>query len=527
MSASSFDSNDRGGIAPPDDNSRRLGSNESTGEDGPARRFGNLRLLQIGTVVFLLPDILLAGGFGPFAAGMVLLGCVTTALLSWRSEPPRHGLLAAPIDLPTLAGCATLALVLLILGGETHLLYANLDWLTRDAVLSDLSRQGFPLFYRYEDQDYLLRAPLGMYLLPAAIGHFAGLTAAHVALLAQNAFLLALCLYFVAQLSKARKPAFLLVFVLFSGLDIAPQLLMHGLAVPDHLEWWNGFFQYSAHVTQLFWVPNHALPSWWFAVLLLLFMRGEAELSTLLAAFVATLLWSPLATIGAAPFLAISALRSWRVLFAPRNLIGAFAALCFLPVAVYLTIDAGSVRHMWLTFAEGFALAYLAFIVVEIPHAAIVFAAWTKIEAGDRLLIAAAIAVLLVLPFYSFGAANDLAMRASIVALFLLAFGFAKAATSTPRDGGLLASVISIIVIVSAATPLLEVRRAVVVPAFAISDCNLLTSWKKTDPRVFPTNYLARLAAVPAWLVEPNAARLEIEDRKCWPDHLLLDDSRK
>lgn len=496
----------------------------------PAAQVGvsNLRLLQGSSLTFLVPNAILAFGFGAAPAGVVLFGCFLAAFILLRLERKRDGLLAAPIELATLGGCAAAAAALLLLAGETHLLFTNWDWLIRDGVLSDLVRQGFPAFYCYESQDYLLRAPLGMYLLPAAVGHFGGLKAAHLALLAQNASLLALCLYFVALLaSTARRPVFLLLFVLFSGLDALPQLLLHGLEIPDHLEWWAGFIQYSSHVTQLFWVPNHALPGWWLAVLLLLFVRGEMDFAVLLATFAATPLWSPLSALGAAPLVALLGLPLGRVLFAPRILAAGLAGLALAPVAIYLTLDATAVRREWLVFQDGFALLYAVFIAVEIPQAAIVVAAWSKIERCDRALVAAAIAILLVIPVYLFGPSNDLAMRASITPLFLLAFAFAKVATSTPRDGRPLASIISAVAIVSAATPLVEVKRALVEPAYAISDCGFLTAWKKADPTTWPANYLARIAAVPSWLMKPSEARLTVEDKTCWPDHPRLSDSPK
>ena len=487
----------------------------------------NLRLLQAGVLVFLLGDVALAFGFGPLAAAFVLAGCALAVCLLFAFRPRPGSLLAAPVDAKRLAACLALAAVLLLLGGETHLFYANLDWLARDAVLSDLARQGFPLFYRYGGEDYLLRAPLGMYVLPAVVGRFAGLSAAHLALFAQNALLLGLCLYLVALLAGRRVAPFLALFILFSGVDVLPQLLREGLNMPGHLEWWNSSLQYSSHVTQLFWAPNHMLPGWWMALLLLFVARGEIDLAVLAILFSASLLWSPLAAAGAAPLAAFSALRLGRGLFAPRNLAAAFAGLLFLPIALYLTIDAGAVKHEWLLFLPGFALLYAAFLLVEIPHAAIVYAARARLAASDGPLLCAAVAVLLLLPFYSFGPNNDLAMRASTPALLLLAFAFAEIAVATPRDGGLLASAISALAIVSAATPALEIKRALVSPAFAISDCNLLTSWRKSDPHVFPTNYLARVATLPPWLAAREGVRLELEERRCWPDHPHLPDSRK
>ncbi|TDX67385.1 hypothetical protein EDE12_101930 [Methylosinus sp. sav-2] len=487
----------------------------------------NLLLLQLGVLVFLLSNAALAFGFRAIAATPILAGCALAAFLLFSFRPKQNGLLAAPIDTKTLTACLALAVALLLLGGETHLFYANLDWLVRDAVLSDLTRQGFPLFYRYEGQDYLLRAPLGMYLIPATIGHYAGLVGAHIAMLAQNALLLGLCLYFIAKLAGARAAPFLALFILFSGLDILPQLLHEGLELPDHLEWWNSSIQYSSHVTQLFWVPNHALPGWWAALLLLLLAREEIDLALLAILFAASLLWSPLAAVGAAPLIGFCALRLRHALFSWRNIAAAAAGLCFLPIALYLTVDAESVKHGWLAATPGFALLYLAFILVEIPQAAILLAARDAIAKSDRALIGASVVVLLALPFYYFGPNNDLAMRASMPALFLLAFAFAGVAVSTPRDGGRLASLISAIVIVAAATPAMEIKRALVSPAFAISDCDLLTSWRKTDPSIFPTNYLARLEKLPAWLGAASEARLEIERRSCWPAHPHLPDSRK
>jgi hypothetical protein len=277
----------------------------------------------------------------------------------------------------------------------------------------------------------------------------------------------------------------------------------------------------------LFWVPNHALPGWWTSLLLLLLAREEIDLAILAGLFAATLLWSPLAAAGAAPLIALGALRLGRGLLTPRNVAAGAAGLCFLPIALYLTIDAGSVPHGWLSATPGFLLLYAAFILVEIPHAGIVLARWTSFAESERALLAASLAVLLLLPLYSFGPNNDLAMRASIPALFLLAFAFAEIAIATPRDGGLFASAISALVIVSAATPAMEIKRALVSPAFAISDCNLLTSWRKTDSHVFPTNYLARAATAPPWLATSAGVRLELEERRCWPDHPYLPDSRK
>ncbi len=501
-----------------------------------AARLRNLSLLRVAAFLFLLPNALVGLGLGFVPAGVILLGCALAAFIMMRIEPrDQEKFLAAPIDAATLAVCAALALAVCLLGGEAHLFYTNADWLIRDGVLADLVNHGFPVFYRYAEQDYLLRAPLGMYMTPALVGRVFGLAAAHFALLAQNAVIVAIALYFVARLSNARKLPFVLLFVAFSGADIVGIALdelyffVHtGVVEPiSHIEWWNKHLQYSSHITQLFWAPNHALPGWWFATLTLLYARREVDLATLMTSFAAMLFWSPLSMLGALPFLALFGLELLpRKILAPRVLLAAGAGVLFLPIALYLTIDAGEVPHRFLFGVQGFAALYLCFLAIEIPHVAILAATWSKIEPCDRRILTLAVALLCVLPIYTFGPSNDLVTRASIPALFLLAFAFSRVAILVPRDNGRLATCISVIVILSAITPMLEIKRSFG-GAYEISDCNFLTSWRKADPETKPSNYLARTEIVPAWLVENKDARVTIEERRCWPSHPFLDEKRK
>jgi len=60
---------------------------------------------------------------------------------------------------------------------RTAFLFRALDWRVRDAVLADLTRSSFPIGYNIDGVDYILRAPLGMYMFPAAVGHVFGCSA--------------------------------------------------------------------------------------------------------------------------------------------------------------------------------------------------------------------------------------------------------------------------------------------------------------------------------------------------------------
>ncbi len=117
---------------------------------------------------------------GPF--GLVLLAVAPFFRL--RSDQPDG--LAKSQGARLSAACAVAAFALTTIGGEGRLFPATADWLIRDAILHDLVQQAWPFAYRIDGKDWTLRAPLGMYLIPALCGKLAGLFAAHLALWAQN-----------------------------------------------------------------------------------------------------------------------------------------------------------------------------------------------------------------------------------------------------------------------------------------------------------------------------------------------------
>lgn len=501
----------------------------------------NFHLFAAVAILLLASNAIFATALQPAPAALVLVGCATLGALILRMPHATCTLFRASVDWRVYAACGACGAALCILGGQAHFLYSTTDWLVRDAVLHDVVASGFNIVYRYGEQDYLLRAPLGLFTIPAVAGRAFGVYAAHLVMLAQNAFILSTIVYFLVSLAQARKAPMLLLFFLFSGMDIVGVMVAEAVSLSrggefmsfNHIEWWLNFFtsarlQFSSHITQLFWAPNHMIPGWLFGMLALLYVRKEVDLAVLLGSFTLLLLWSPLAMIGALPFIALFALeRGFEVLSGRRVWLAAIGGLCFLPVAIYLTTDAGQVPHGWLIGQDFFALIYIAVVAIELPQIAIVLAGWRLLEPGDRRLMGVAIASLLAFPLYSFGPYNDLSMRGSIAPLFLLAFAFARVAVLTPRDNGRFATAIGVVVILSFATPMLEIQDAFN-PRYAISDCNLLTAWHKTYRSQLPTNYWSRVEKTPSWLITPGAAApLTLEDRKCWPDHPLLGDAMK
>ena len=119
-----------------------------------------------------------------------------------------------------LALSLSVGLAFCLLGGEGHFLFSETDWLTRDAVLADLVRSGTTVLYHYDVQNYVLYAPLGMYLLPSAVGRLYGFFAAHINLLGQNTVIFGVIFYLVAGLGGLRALPFILFLIGVGGLDM-------------------------------------------------------------------------------------------------------------------------------------------------------------------------------------------------------------------------------------------------------------------------------------------------------------------
>jgi hypothetical protein len=494
-------------------------------------------LLIVGSAIFLLSNALLVSALTPPIGLLVLIGCVASLWIVVKATAGGDpGLLAARIAPRTLALCWGAGLALCVLGGEGHFFFANYDWLYRDAVLADLVRQPFPVTYQYHGAEYVLRAPLGMYLIPAAVGKLLGLAAAHLALLVQNATILALMLALLAAMAPQRRAVFCFVFVTFSGVEILGRLLQDAgtgsswwpVHAHEHLGWWNPLFQYTNHLTQIFWVPNHSFPGWWLAALSILYVRREIGSAAIVVAPAFLLFWSPLTIVGALPIIGFLVLhrelRSLDVgnLVAPRMLAAYAAALCFLPVAAYLAADAETVPHLWLVAGDRFWSIYVVFVIVQIPQAAVVALSWRRLDADLRLLSMLAIGMLLLIPIYRLGANNDFSMRASILPLALLAFVFASiVAQLCWRDGVKPIAAVAVILSLGSFAPALEIQRALMMNAFAVSDCNLLTAWHQLAPDQWLANYFARDDRAPAWLLarSSTAAPARLEGRQCWSDH--------
>lgn len=470
---------------------------------------------------------LLAALFACFAGGQLLLLAflglthpalwiaaslltVLLILLVARSESA-----LPPVPLQRLTLLFGFALILYALGGEGRFFYANIDWQVRDAAMRDMIVNPWPFAYQADGRPLeLLRAPIGMFLLPALGGKLGGIRAGELVLLVQNAMMLAILLSLGSSLfaSSRQRIIALLLLTFFSGSDILLNIAVHGVP-QDHLEFTLPGLQYSSHVTQAFWVPQHALAGWVGALLLLLWHRKLIPLWPMLALLPLTALWSPLPLIGMMPFAAfagISALRSGGLRIADFAL-PALAVLLAFPALVYLAAapDVVGFHLIGQPWPNWFVFVLSECLIFAVPLLL------ARREA-DWPLIALAALLLLILPFGQIGWSSDFVMRASIPALLILAF----AATEALITGGLPVRYrvwLGLAFAFGSLTGGHEIARALTNPPSPRGACSIFGVWNISFGQYPKGSYLAPLDQVPALVRPVHPALVPIHDpQPCW-----------
>jgi hypothetical protein len=429
------------------------------------------------------------------------------AITAFLAHAAARGL-SGQIPLRRLIACLAIAFALLLVGGEGRFFYANLDWQVRDAVLRDLAVHPWPFAYATDAGTQLLRAPIGVYLLPALAAKLRGQAGGDIALLAQNSLLLGMLLALASSLFETRRARIiaLATFLAFSGLDIVGQALTGHLGdfTPTaHIEGWNRT-QYSSTITLLFWVPQHAIAGWIPAVAFLRWRTGRLRIGALVATLPLVALWSPFGTLGALPFIVgagLADLSARRVRAADVALAAAAVALC-LPGLLYLTA-AGDAVGMHI-----FPLAPQSWVLLEaLEVAPFLLFAW---RFGSNRFggwpLALVTACLLLMPFGQIGWSIDFTMRAAIPAFAILIAQLADilggTAASTARKAALVA-----VLAIGAVTGVTEIVRGLTFSTAPPPHCGFSRAWDQSFSGFPKDSYIAALDKVPA-AIRPANPRL-------------------
>lgn len=480
-----------------------------------------LLLLMFGW--FALDQLLLWQFLGLQSPVLAIMGTTIFVLIGWHISKAAANLPDVPLI--RLGLCLSFALLLFALGGEGRFFYANIDWQVRDAVLRDMAINPWPFVYVTDaKQPDLLRAPIGMFLVPALAFKAWGARAGDMVLLLQNSLLLASILSLGAHLFAAtsQRVIALLVVTFFSGLDLIGQLIFHGRP-EDHLEFWFDWLQFSSHITQAFWVPQHGLAGWTAALLFLLWQRDQLPLWIMLSILPLTALWSPLALIGAMPFVLYAAAQTIQNRSLSVADFGWPSLICWavLPSLVYLGAagDGVGIRLYSVPLASYIVFMGLELLVWLLPlknYAESNLQAKVNGSLFSYSVLAIVTLVLVLCPFVQIGWSLDFMMRASIPSLAILSVLVADAILRSSTCSGLRVWLV-LMAIVGSATGLSEVARAISQPSSPRGVCSFFGAWDQNFAHYPKGSYLAPLDHVPELIRPQNPSWVRVADPPiCW-----------
>jgi len=402
----------------------------------------------------------------------VLLVIAISPLLRgpWRPDLSRDRLLRHAAIL----GLALAWLMLTGAGGvfDTN---TNADWIKNDAILLDMSRSPWPTLLPTEGNrpEPLLRYYLGYYMVPALAGRWLGAAALNWAVpLWTFAGTGLLALLFARHFRGWAVLLALAILMLFSGMDILRVLLLQDLDGihfgRSHIEWDYGqglHVQYSSNMVGLMYVPQHFIATGLYCLLLLELRQHRGLLGACGVLFAACLFWSPFVAIGLLPLLLVLlADHGLRPFLSWQNFLAAVPLAILL--LVYLFSGSANFPQGWLweKYTAGQLLAWLPLFFFN-QFGLLALLLWVlRPELRRDGLFHAALATLLLLPWYHYGYFNDLAMRASLPALFLLCY-FSAETICRDWPQGMLARprgallTLFIVLCAGAVTPAFEVAR--------------------------------------------------------------------
>jgi len=362
---------------------------------------------------------------------------------------------------------AGLSAACLVLGGAGGFTAIPGDWEKHFAILNFLLKNDWPPTITSAAGDVeVLRYSLGWYLVPALVAKAVG--AHNVDLFSAGWSLIGLTIFFSLAADFwpgwKGKIAGPVVFLLFSGMDYVGTQVTGYMLMPTHWEWWAGWMQYTANLTSLFWVPQHALPAWLIIALLLKQWETPTLLEHAAGLLAVAAFWSPFVAVGLAPFYIVLLCRyglrpislHWRPI--------AEVLIVGIPLMLYLISGTGELMRGFIwqnpcvllphsppcfspsSYALVMALEVLPFVVLGLIA-----------QPTLRPLIFAAAAALAIFPIYRLGIYNDLTMRGSAPAIGLLAIVTVRAALT---QKAWLAVATWAILTVGAVTPIGEIQTA-------------------------------------------------------------------
>lgn len=311
------------------------------------------------------------------------------------------------------------------------------DWLKHDAVLCDLVKKSWPVLYENDGEKSMLVYYIAQYLVPAAVGKLVGsVRIAEIALLIWNEIgLILVYLHVVSYLKIVDyiKQAFTALIIPFFSVPLwLSELVLKLFEAENRVgqsEWFYRYgditLQYSNNYTLLRWVFPQALSAW---IIIMLFLEYKDNIEDYLLLMLPGVIYATLSFVGIVPFACVYAIealikgkdfRTWILkILSIENIIvllsqGLVFALYFM--GNVLSEKPSDIGFKRVSYAGSWDV-YFVFVLVNVA----IYAFVLYKDNRKSSVYFVAVATLMILPFFRMGRYNDLGMRSSIPALFVL-----------------------------------------------------------------------------------------------------------
>lgn len=368
-----------------------------------------------------------------FSLPYVLLSAValTVLVFCWCRSIPAQSSFSMP-------SIETTALMLLVAMVVTYLCVVSppnvWDWEKNFALFNSLIASSWPPTVKLSEESWVLRYYLAWYAVPALLAKIFGsqlLTVFTVIWTAAGVFI-ALLLAFKNLHKVSHLLIAMTVFFLFSGWDIVGAYLNGSIPyfAPHWPQIWVGWGEIWPTLTGLAWTPQHVIGGWIAASMFLSNRILAVKHSAVVIAM--TALWSPFCAIGLIPLAVYAILKAgYRTAITFPNLLA--APLVAISVGLYLSQGAGQIPFTFVQQHASFTvLSFILFCVFEFLLA---LAILYLLKGAEKDLLIVLGVFLTSLCLLRFGVLNDLLMRGTIPAIFIIAVLTAKALLQNGKLG--------------------------------------------------------------------------------------------
>lgn len=316
-----------------------------------------------------------------------------------------------------------LSIGIAVISGAGGFVLQRGDWTKHNVILNDLIQYTWPVYYGVSAyvSDTTLVYYLAYYLPSALVGKIFGWQATHYSLFAFTATGTILFLLFLQRHLMIRS-RWLFFFFFISGLDLIGWIFIKGFPIDLlYLETYAQHLQYSSYISQIAWVPQHALSAW---LLYALMYRDYLDKDLHLFPYYigVGLLWSPFVALGLCiVFLPLYLWQTMKNITRKKYqyflLLGILISLViFLYFKSQIPVLQDSLHLYWTTDDLLRKLFHMAvFLTAELfVFLPIVLFEYRKETRDKMLYIMWIFLTLTVVPQFMYGAANDWTMRVTM-----------------------------------------------------------------------------------------------------------------